>query len=43
LLGLKRQRGGLKRVRGMRSKGGKGWRIEEETDGEKGGSLLLTD
>jgi len=27
----------------MRSKGGKGWRLEEEKDGEGGESLLLTD
>jgi hypothetical protein len=35
LLGLKRQRGGYKRVRGMRSKGEKGWRFEEENMGRE--------
>jgi hypothetical protein len=30
LLGLKRQKEVFKRVRGMRSKGEKGWRFEEE-------------
>jgi hypothetical protein len=30
LLWLKRQRDGFKRVPGMRSKGGKGWRLDEE-------------
>jgi hypothetical protein len=36
LLGLKRQRGVVKRVPWMRSKGGKCWRLDEEKDGEGG-------